>query len=292
MPSRSPYTALCRQAALARGNGKADLHVHSTFSDGLFTVEEVIVRAGAAGLKAVAITDHDTLGGYKAARAVAEGRAGPELIAGVEMTTSHRDREIHLLGYFIRPDDGDLCAVLEELSARRSERFEVIVERLRGIGLSIDKEVFASRRVGGGSLGRRHIAQMLVDSKQASNLHVAFARYLNTDEIQQVPKCRMPIEQAIDLIRAAGGVSSWAHPSTEATIEQMRELQSFGLNAVECEYPMQKLAHGRKLREMAKELGLAVTGGSDCHGPLPLKRSIGSHRIDDGELDRIRMLRR
>lgn len=263
--------------------GRADLHVHTIHSDGQFTPQEVIDRAKAAGLSAVAITDHDTLGGCMALSV-----AGIEFVPGVEITTEYHGRELHLLGYFVRLDDFDLTAALDEVRRQRSVRFEIIIERLRASGLSIEEGAVRSLHEAGGTLGRRHLAKMLVDSKQVCSLFQAFSRFLNTPEMQTIPKHRLPVAQAIELVHAAGGVSSWAHPPSDATIEQMRELQALGMNAVEAEYPWAKQSHGRKLRKMATELGLAITGGSDCHGPKPNNRAIGVRGITRAELDRLR----
>lgn len=286
MPTRSSYTSLSQQAALLRDCGRADLHVHSTHSDGQFSPQEVISRAKQAGLIAVAITDHDTLSGYVAAKAATMGM---ELIAGVEITAVYEERELHLLGYFVGTDHDGLDRTLAHIRFHRSARFEAMADRLRQAGLAIEHGALHALLDSGATLSRRHMAQLLVNSKQAGSLFDAFSRFLNASEIQQLPKYRVPVGDAIELVKSAGGVSSWAHPPTDATIEQMRELQSFGLDAVECEYPWSRPSRGKKLRGMAAELGLAITGGSDCHGPQPNCRTIGAKGIRRNELERIRL---
>ena len=287
MPSRSPFTHLCQQTARVHDRDRADLHVHTFHSDGLFSPEEVVARAERAGLIAVAITDHDTLSGCVLAQAMARA---VEIVAGVEITTEFEGRELHLLGYFVRADHAELSQALAEVRLQRSERFEAMASQLRGMGLAVDEASVAKLRGSGATLGRRHLAQMLVDSKQVGSLFAAFSRFINAPEIQQLPKYRLPVGVAIELVRDAGGVSSWAHPSTETTIEQMGRLQALGLKAVECEYPWAKPSHGRKLRTMASELGLAVTGGSDCHGQQPNCRAIGVKGINRAELAALRSL--
>ncbi len=284
MPHRSPFTRLCQLTTSVSGIARADLHVHSTASDGLFTPEEVVLRARQARLAAVALTDHDTLAGYEKVK----NAVGIEIIAGVEITAEYDGRELHLLGYFIDPEHVGLSAALKLLHEKRRDRFETMAQRLRQDGASIDEGAMRATLEQGGTLGRRHLARLLVESKQVGNIYEAFARYLAKPDIMALPKARLPVADAIALVRAAGGVSSWAHPPTDATMEQMRHLQALGLNAVECEYPWTKPSHGRKLRAMAEELGLAISGGSDCHGPRPNKRAIGARGINSTELNTIK----
>src|SRR5947209_1944160 len=137
MPLRDPFTRLCQQTFALRAAGRADLHVHSTHSDGLFTPAEIVARARRAGLVAVALADHDTLNGYAEARGAAAGSV--EVIPGVEITCEHDGQELHLLGYFVRPDDPALNAALERLRGQRAERFAEMAERLRGLGASVSE---------------------------------------------------------------------------------------------------------------------------------------------------------
>jgi predicted metal-dependent phosphoesterase TrpH len=288
MPAHSSFTHLCQIATRPPDRGRADLHIHSTLSDGLFTPQEIVTRARQAGLTAIAITDHDTT----AACEIASKAAGLdiEVIPGVEITAEYRDRELHLLGYFVDPNHADLHRALEALRFQRSARFDAMTERLRGGGLSIDQGAVDSLRKRGGTLGRRNLAQLLIDGKQVRTHHEAFFHHLSKPGITTLPKLRLPVAEAIELVRAAGGVSSWAHPPADAAEDQIRELQGFGLQAVECEYPWAKPSHGRKLRAMAESFGLAVTGGSDCHGLTPNNRAIGAKGISRAELDRIKMM--
>jgi 3',5'-nucleoside bisphosphate phosphatase len=246
----------------------------------------VIRRSKEAGLFAVAITDHDTLSGYVAAKAEA---VGIELIAGVEITAEFENRELHLLGYFVCPDHSDLDRALASVRFHRSGRFEAMASCLRQAGLTIDDGALRTLLDSGATLGRRHLAQLLVGSKQAGSLFDAFSRYLNVPRIQQLPKYRLPVADAIELVKAAGGVTSWAHPPSDAGIEDLRLLQAIGLDAVESEYPWSRPSRGKKLRGMAAELGLDITGGSDCHGPQPNCRVIGAKGIRRNDLEKIRL---
>src|SRR5437588_9221654 len=164
MPARQPFTALCQAMAQPRHTGRADLHIHTTHSDGTYTPAEVIDLARRSGLAAVAVTDHDTLGGVPPAKAAAVG-SGVEVIPGAEITTEYRGRELHLLGYFVQLDDPALTAGLERLRVHRLGRFREMVERLRGCGVSF-KELEVWRPLESSTLGRRHLAMLLVEARQ------------------------------------------------------------------------------------------------------------------------------
>ncbi len=283
MPVRQPFTALC-QAVAARSTGRADLHLHSMHSDGLYTPAQLVELAARSGLAAVALTDHDTLGGIAAARAAVR-RQPVEVIAGVEITAEYRGKELHLLGHFVRPDDPPLLAALDRLRAHRSGRFHDMVERLRGFGIHLSEEDLPAAD---GALGRRHLAHLLVEKRRAGTVQEAFARYLRDDGRVAVPKLRLPVAEAIALVRGAGGVAAWAHPSYDGTREALVELRGLGLQAVEAYYPAYRPGRVRQLREWAAELGLAVTGGSDCHGPGQPRRSVGACTVSRQELERLR----
>lgn len=281
MPARQPFTALCRSLSLRPTAGRADLHVHSTASDGDYSPAEVADLARRAGLAAVALTDHDTTAGLAEARAAAGGAL--EVIAGVEITTGFRDRELHLLAYFIDPADAALCAALEAIRRGRAARFAAMAERLRGHGVSVRLDGL-SRSVE--SLGRRHLARLLVDQGHVSTIREAFGKWLADGGRAWVPHERLPVAEAIALVRGAGGVAAWAHPAYDGSDDRLAELARLGLGAVEVDFPEVKPSRRATLRRMAAELGLEVTAGSDCHGPG--KRAIGHCTLDDGELARLR----
>jgi 3',5'-nucleoside bisphosphate phosphatase len=287
MPFKAPFTRMCQAVSALGEHGKADLHVHSTASDGMYSPQEVVAIARQTGLSAVAIADHDTLEGYQQIK----NAIGIEIIAGVEISAEFEGRDLHLLGYLVDPDHAELAAALAQLRGQRRERFYAAAGRLRRAGASIEDSDLRMLRESSSTLGRRHLARLLIESKQAGSYFDAFARYLNKPEIMELPKARLPVGKVIELVRAAGGVASWAHPASDTTIEQMRRLRELGLMAVECEYPFAKASHGRKLRAMADELGLAITGGSDCHGPKPNNRAIGVKGINRADLDRMMEMR-
>jgi len=282
----SPFTHLCQHFARLRDPRRADLHTHTTFSDGTLTPAALVDRAVNAGLRAVAVTDHDTTAGVGPAKAAAGGRL--EVIPGVEVTCEFRGVELHLLGYFIRVDDGPLAAALCDLRSARRERLLEMARRLRALGASVEDDVLALLE--DISLGRRHLAGILIARGYSQSRHHAFTRWLAHPTLAGVPKRRLPVAEAIDLVRGAGGVTSWAHPPAGADVDALTELRDLGLQAVECIYPWPTGARGKRLRAMAESLGLAVTGGSDCHGASPATRAVGARTVSLKELDRIRAM--
>ncbi len=284
MPRRQPFTSLCQLAARGPHTGRADLHVHTTASDGTYTPAQVLDLARRAGLGALAVTDHDTLAAIPEARARAAG-SGVEIVPGVEITTEHAGREIHLLAYFISLEHAGLNAALDAIRTHRVHRFGEMVERLRTRGVSVDagNDVLS---VPPDALGRRHLAHLIIRAGRAGTMREAFQRYLHDRSDVVVPKKRLPLGEALDLVRAAGGVAALAHPRYDVTREGLAELRALGLRAIEVEYPEFRPGRIRELRAWAAGLGLAVTGGSDCHGPGP--RTVGARCVTAAELDRLR----
>jgi predicted metal-dependent phosphoesterase TrpH len=285
MPAGQPFTQLCQSLARPRYFGRVDLHLHSTFSDGAYTPAEVVDLARRSGLSAIAITDHDTLAGVADARQSAP--AALEIVSGVEITAEWQGREFHLLAYFIAPDHAPLNQALDYLRSERIGRFREMVRRLDSLGVHI-KEEQLNRIQKQTTLGRRHLAEMLVAAKKAGSVREAFQRWLHDDGRAAVPKTRLPVAEALTLVRSAGGVASWAHPNYHCTKESLVELKRLGLGAVEAEYPTFRASKTRELRQWAVELGLAITGGSDCHGPDEPSRAVGASSISHDELQRLR----
>ena len=286
MPRNSPYTQLGARLAQLAAPARADLHTHTTASDGEYTASQVVALARRAGLRAVAVTDHDTLAG------VAEAQTGAgsaiELVPGVEISTAFAGREFHLLGYFVRTDHAALNAALAGVCQSRRERFRDLVARLRERGVPIAEDRARLVEEVASSLGRRHAAALVVACGAATTRTEAFHRFVNPLAKLVRPKALVPIEDAIQLVHAAGGVASLAHPQADLPDEAFTTLREFGLDAVEAVYPWGRRSPAAKLREVAARFGFAVSGGSDCHGPDPVHRHVGSCAITSDELEALR----
>jgi predicted metal-dependent phosphoesterase TrpH len=204
------------------------------------------------------------------------------------VTAELRGAEIHLLGYFVRRDDEPLAAALRDLRDSRRERLLEMARRLRPLGPAVDADVAALPEAV--SVGRRHLARILIDRGHARSLHDAFSRWLAAPEIADVPKRRLPASEALARIDGAGGVASWAHPPADLDLRALEELRALGLRAVECVYPWPSRAHETRLRQLATAAGLAVTGGSDSHDPGPPARAVGARTVTLDEVARIREL--
>jgi predicted metal-dependent phosphoesterase TrpH len=287
MPKRQAFTELCRLTASQRPVGRADLHIHTTFSDGDYSPAEVVDLAVRSGLAAIAITDHDTLGAIAPARAAADGRL--EIVPGVEISGEHAGQGRHLLGYFVCLSDRALNGALAALQSRRAGRFAAMVERLRQHGVRLDASDLPAP-MAGTALGRRHLAACLVRTRRARTLGEAFHRYLGNDTAASVPKVYLALAEAIPLVRGAGGVAALAHPSYDCTRDELAVLRDIGLGAVEVDFRGCRATRARELRHWAGELGLAVTGGSDCHGPGRARADLGGRGVSSQELECLRAL--
>lgn len=266
--------------------GRADLHLHTTCSDGTYTPEQVVRLACNCGLAAIAITDHDTHAGLAPARLAAAG-TGLEVISAVEITTEHQGRELHLLGYFVAEDNEPLNEALAWIRRQRVDRFHAMLARLRQVGVDLP---WRQTEATPDALGRRYLAELLVQAGLVGSVREAFARYLKDGSPCVVPWRSLAVAEAIRLVRQAGGVASWAHPGYAADWPTLVELARLGLGAVEIDYPEVRRTRQQELRCWAGQLHLAITGGSDCHGPG--KRAIGCCSISSPELETLRQLAR
>lgn len=247
----------------------ADLHTHSTASDGQYTPEEVVRRAKECGLEAVALTDHDTLDGVEAA-AEAGSALDIRVLQGIELGAAEYEN-LHILGYGVAVDTPALTELCVKFKAGRDERKFQILDYLRkkGFPLSLEEvEEFA----GGSVIGRPHFAQAMVHRGYVRSSREAFAYWLDTEEYHREVK-RFKVEAGICLgaIKAAGGKTSLAHPyqldlEDQALEELVAELKGDGLDAIECYYPRHTAAQTAFYLQLAEKYSLHITGGSDFHG--------------------------
>jgi hypothetical protein len=243
---------------------KADLHVHTTASDGTSTPQQVVELAASCGLKAIAITDHDAIGGIEEAIQASCG-LGIEVIPGVEINTEHNNREVHILGYFIRYNDEEFQARLIELQNARLIRIEKIVHRLKSLKLPVELSRVLEL-AGAGSVGRPHIAMVMVEKGYVNSITDAFQQYLGYGASAFIPRYKLDPAEAVGIIRQAGGVAVMAHPGLANCDHLISELVKFGLQGLEVYYPEHSPDMVRRYLSLARNYGLIVTGGSDYHG--------------------------
>jgi hypothetical protein len=248
---------------------RADLHVHSSASDGTDPPAEVMRRAALAGLDVVALTDHDTVAGHAEARAA----AGPVmLLPGMELSCRLDGRSLHMLAYVFDPDQPDLAAELTRIRDDRVLRARAMVDQLAGLGVDVSWEQVAAI-AGQAVVGRPHIARAMADSGAIATPREAFTRdWIADGGRAYVGRYALDPVRAIGLVRAAGGVTVLAHPragrDTWVTNEQITGLAAVGLAGLEVFHPDQSDAERARLIALAHDLGLAATGGSDDHGSL------------------------
>lgn len=241
-----------------------DLHIHTDASDGEESPAQVVCRAKTAGLKAIAITDHETTAGI--APAQEEGRRlSLEVLPGVEMSTEHKSCEVHLLGYLMDYTNPVFLSFLELLKQKRKDRVERIAARLRDLGVQVTLDQILAA-AGKGSVGRPHVARALIKSGLVQSVAQAFEQYLGTGRPVYVPRFKYSTSEAINLIRKAGGVTVLAHPVLDNSEDFIPEFVKDGLQGLEVYYPGHSPETINRLLETCRLYNLVSTGGSDFHG--------------------------
>ena len=245
---------------------RVDLHCHSTASDGEYPPADVARRAQAAGLAAIALTDHDTTGGVPEATRAGEV-LGLRVVSGCEFSVKAPWGELHLLGYFLPPGHARLEEFLAGTRAARHRRAEQIVGHLRRLGVMIELADIV-RVADGGAVGRPHVARVLVQRGVSVDMNDAFARYLGRGRSAYVEKPLPTLQQVTELVHAVGGVAVAAHLGDHGTEGQIRQFQEQGLDGLEVRHPSHSPGIERRLTGIAQRLGLAISGGSDWHGDM------------------------
>lgn len=250
----------------------ADLHIHTTFSDGTDTPKEVVEKASIMGLHTIAITDHDAIDGIEEALKCANNTT-VEVIPGVELSSYVEERSFHILGLFIDWQNDWLKENLDFFKRQRKVRGERIVEKLQKLGVKISmKDVLSIS--GNGSVGRPHIAEALVKVGAVSSFDQSFEIYIGKNRPAYVPKYQLSPAQAAEIIHNAGGVAVLAHPLiSAANEEQIVQIMSMGMDGIEVYHPKHEDTRIEKLKRMAEENNWLITGGSDYHGEV---RSLSS----------------
>lgn len=275
--------------------GTADLHTHTTASDGTCAVVDRVRQAREQGLDAVAITDHDCISESISDRV--SQKENVERITGVEVRADVQDTKVELLGYYLDPEDERLADVLAEVREYRRDRNRRMIERLHET-TALARSYDDIRGETDGILGRPHIANVLIEEGIVDSIGAAFDEHLANDGTAFVPMERVPASEVVDAIQDAGGVVSLAHPGRirADTIDGILEaLVEAGLDAIEVQYPYDAAPTSNyadvsveEAAALAEEHELIRTGGSDCHGPDSGKFRIGEVRISETQLDALR----
>ena len=267
-----------------------DLHAHSDRSDGTLSPAVEMALAASRDLTGVALTDHDTFDGLEEA-AAASARLGLEFVPGIEFSAEYDGASLHVLGYWVDPDDPAIDAELTRLTATRLRRGELIVEKLRDLGF--DVSIHRVRELAGGdAIGRPHIAQAMVEAGVVADEKEAFERYIADDGAAYVPKHALHPIEALRLIGDAGGVCALAHPAMwrgrdtvpDALVEEMA---AGGMVAIEVDHPDHDPPMRAKYAALADRLGLVPLSSSDCHGDR-YDRRMGQERTDGERFDELR----
>jgi predicted metal-dependent phosphoesterase TrpH len=266
---------------------RADLHSHSTASDGTDAPAEVMRRARAAGLDAIALTDHDTVAGHGAARAALP--PGLTLVPGMELSCRLDDHSVHLLGYLFDPADPELSAETARIRESRLHRAEAMAARLAELGAPVTWEQVRAI-AGDGVVGRPHLARAMVEAGVIESPEQAFGPdWIGTGGRAYVPRYALDPSRAIALIRAAGGVTVLAHPRARGWMvpdEVIADLAAAGLAGIEVWHPDQDRDQRMLLQALARRLSLVASGGSDDHGELTGHR-LGSDTIAPDAYERL-----
>ncbi len=250
--------------------GAADLHVHSTASDGTMSPADIVRRAAGLGIKLLAITDHDTLDGLPEAESAANIH-GIQLIRGLEISVSYRDRSFHVLGLGLQDLHPETREIILRIQEGRRKRNPMIIRKLNLMGYRISYHDVVSI-AGGDIVGRPHIAQELVNRGYVTGLKQAFNRFLRPGKAAYVHRWRPDVMTAVRVIRKSGGIPVLAHPglisvSSQSTLRHLiLELKTQGIQGIETLYSMHTPVQVAFFERIADELGLVKTGGSDFHG--------------------------
>ena len=254
-----------------------DLHTHSTFSDGTFTPLQLVKYAEEKGLKAFALTDHDTTEGVKEAKSI---ETNVEVISGVEISTRYDKKEIHIVGLYVNENDADLNKQLKYYREKRVTRNFEILEKLNSLGVNITIDD-VKESCTGDVISRAHTAKALVSKGFVGSYTEAFDRYLGDNKCAYVPRETLNYEESMELITKAGGVPVLAHPllykMSDTNLENMMvKLRQKGLKAVEVYYSTHSNSDTQHIMAMANRVGLIYSGGSDFHGATKPKIDMGT----------------
>lgn len=258
----------------------ADLHTHTYHSDGTRSPKEVVDVALSHGIEVVAISDHDNLAAYYEIKPYADSR-GVTLIPAMELSCIYEGIDVHVLAYAFDPHDEHIERRLRGFRETRHRRGYAIVERLRTLGIDVSAER-VDQLAAGGAMGRPHVARALVEAGHVSSVAEAFDKFLGAGKPAYVEKERFRIAEAVSLIRAAGGVTSIAHPTLYPDHEHLvPQLLDSGIDAVEVLHPDVDALNRERYTNLARFRGKFTTGGSDDHGTVKTSETLGTIKVPE-----------
>jgi predicted metal-dependent phosphoesterase TrpH len=267
--------------------GGVDLHTHTTASDGTYAPRELVAEAASRGVRVLAITDHDSTEGLPEAFEEAERRRPLEVLPGIEINCDVEGAEIHVLGYLMDWQAEWFQDFCREQRRERRARVHRMVERLAALGMPLEAdEVFAI--VKEGSAGRPHVAQVMVARGYVKTVREAFDKYLGSGKPGHVQRKTVTPEDAVRVIRKAGGVPVFAHPGLADRDELIPALIAAGLMGIECYYTEHSAAQRASYLQLCKDHDLVATGGSDFHGPKVRAAILGSPSVPMSAVDALR----
>ncbi len=263
----------------------ADLHIHTEFSDGTLSPEQVVEEAVKLNLRTIAITDHDSIDAVEIAQTICD-KKGINIIPAVELSSYYEPADIHILGYYIDIKNDTLIEKLADLRFERIERIKKITKKLNRLNIDINpQEVFDV--AGKGSPGRVHVADVLCRKGYCNNIQESFKKYLADHGPAHVPKVVLSLEDAIELVISSGGVPVFSHPGVTTRDDLIPKMIEYGLQGIEAYYPTHLPDVIKRYIRLAKKHDLVITGGSDCHGRHMPDIKLGCITIDDSFVEKI-----
>ncbi len=254
-----------------------DLHLHTNYSDGLLTPSQVVQKANEVGLKAVSIVDHDTIDGIE--EAVETGsRIGVEVVPGVELSSQYNGKDIHILAYYFDPDHTHLKRYLKKFREERYRRAAKMIQNLNRLGIHLTMDEVEERSKGG-SIGRPHLAEVLMEKGYIETFQEAFHHYIGYHSEAYEEKYKIHPEEAFDLISKAKGLSFLAHPGHFISDHEILSFVKSGLDGIEIIHPKFNENRTQHLQQLACNNGLLICGGSDCHGGRDGQLYIGKYNV-------------
>ena len=263
---------------------KADLHIHTSYSDGKLNPDEIIDLAKEKGLRIIGVTDHDNIEGSQA-MLEHNGKHGIEVIPGIELSADFHGKEIHILGYFMDFKNPALIEHLKLIKNLRIRRIDKMIAKLKDLGVNINSTALFEKYSSSFSVGRPHLANEVLVQGYVKDFQTAFNRYLGDNKPAFVKKDNLNFEIMIELIKVSGGLSFVAHPGSYFRESALVELRKAGISGIEVYHPSHNDNHNKKFMKFVKDHNLLAVGGSDFHGYNEYDyHNIGRYYIDEEEI--------